>query len=69
MNKQFITTLWIILLLVPASIQASTVDFKFDDSVAFSMVRGEIQAPIETTRFQIGGAQGDLKVVINCLFM
>ena len=56
-----------ILLLIPIASQAKTVDFTFEDEIALNMVRGEIQAPIETTRFQLGGAIGELRVDVDDL--
>lgn len=48
--------------LLPASLFAETANFTFDNNVALNMVRGEIQAPIETTRFQIGAVVGHLEI-------
>lgn len=67
MKKLLLTQLWIILFLLPLTVSAETADFVFNDDIALNMVRGEIQAPIETTRFQIGGAMGELKVDLDDL--
>lgn len=67
MKKVLLIQLWLILLIAPLAAAAETADFVFEDDMALNMVRGEIQAPIETTRFQLGGATGELKVDLDDL--
>lgn len=67
MKKILPLKLFVLFCLVPAAVLAKTEDFVFQDEIALNMVRGEIPAPIETTRFQLGGAVGELKVNINNL--
>jgi len=52
----------ITLILTPVWALAEPAPFTFDSQVALSMVRGEIPAPIETTRFQIGTVDGTLQI-------
>lgn len=67
MKKVLNVYLLLFLWLTPLTATATTADFIFQDDIALNMVRGEIQAPIETTRFQLGGAMGELKVDLDDL--
>ncbi len=62
MTRMKLKALVALILMVPASAFAATANFKFDNSIALNMMRGEIPAPIETTRFQDDRIAGNLSI-------
>lgn len=67
MNQSKRSVFIALFLILPATAFAAKTNFKFDNSVALNMMRGEIPAPIETTRFQDDKISGDLAIDFNDL--
>jgi len=67
MKRILIPLMAIFFFIAPTTLLAESATFTFDNKVALSMVRGEIPAPIETTRFQNDSISGSLTVDFNDL--
>lgn len=67
MRNIFKRIILVTILLIPIPTLAEVDTFQFNNEVALNMVRGEISAPIETTRFQDDRVLGQLTIDLSDL--